>query len=187
MIDAAERLAAEGGLAAMSLRAVQEAAGQRNKSAAQYHFGTRDGLVEAIAAARMGPINERRAAMLAELGPDAELEHLVRAFIAPLAEAVVGRGTYWARFLQLASNHPVLSEIITSAFEAASYRDVRDRIDAALVHLAPTTRDRRVDQMVALVLWVLGQAESEDADDFDLDDLVAVATAVLTAPSGAST
>ena len=47
MIDAGERLAAERGIAAMSLREVQAAAGQRNKSAAQYHFGSRTGLIEA--------------------------------------------------------------------------------------------------------------------------------------------
>ncbi|HEY9555614.1 MAG TPA: TetR family transcriptional regulator, partial [Acidimicrobiales bacterium] len=72
MIEAAERLAAEQGLAAMSLREVQAAAGQRNKSAAQYHFGSRAGLVEAVIANRMGPINEARLAMLAEL--DAGIE-----------------------------------------------------------------------------------------------------------------
>ena len=53
MIDAAERLASERGLGAMSLRDVMAEAGQRNKSAAQYHFGSREGLVEAVIEARM--------------------------------------------------------------------------------------------------------------------------------------
>jgi AcrR family transcriptional regulator len=48
MVDAAERLMAERGIAAVSLREVQDAAEQRNKSAAHYHFGSREGLIRAI-------------------------------------------------------------------------------------------------------------------------------------------
>ena len=42
MITTAERIVAERGLTAMSLRVVQRESGQRNKSAAQYHFGSPD-------------------------------------------------------------------------------------------------------------------------------------------------
>ena len=58
MIDAAERLAAERGMAAMSLREVQAAAGQRNKSAAQYHFGSRAGLIEARSCERFAVLRD---------------------------------------------------------------------------------------------------------------------------------
>src|SRR3546814_12416611 len=91
MIEAAERLAAEQGLAAMSLREVQAAAGQRNKSAAQYHFGSPAGLVEAAIANRMGPINEARLAMLDDL--DACIEPTpLRDLVAVLAAKTVGSG-----------------------------------------------------------------------------------------------
>ncbi|WP_198347793.1 TetR family transcriptional regulator [Nocardia terrae] len=48
LINAAERLIAQHGYAALSLRQVGVVAGQRNNSAAQYHFGTKDGRLEAI-------------------------------------------------------------------------------------------------------------------------------------------
>ena len=48
MIRAAERLFSERGIEAVSLREVGAVAGQRNNSAAQYHFGTREGLVDAV-------------------------------------------------------------------------------------------------------------------------------------------
>ncbi|NDZ80673.1 helix-turn-helix transcriptional regulator [Streptomyces sp. SID10853] len=51
-IDAAERLFAERGIDAVSLRTVGAEAGQRNTSAAQDHFGSRQALLDAITAAR---------------------------------------------------------------------------------------------------------------------------------------
>ena len=45
IVEAAERLFAERGIEAVSLRDVSAAAGQRNHSAAQYHFGDRAQLV----------------------------------------------------------------------------------------------------------------------------------------------
>jgi len=40
LMDAAERLYAEHGFAAVSIRQISDAAGQRNKSIVQYHFST---------------------------------------------------------------------------------------------------------------------------------------------------
>src|ERR1051326_9079064 len=89
MILAAERLFAERGIAAVSLREIGAAAGQRNNSAAQYHFGSKQGLVDAVVEHRMGPINERRLALLADLdtsGRGSDLRALVEALVEPFAE-----------------------------------------------------------------------------------------------------
>lgn len=182
MIDAAERLAAEGGVAAMSLRAVQEAAGQRNKSAAHYHFGSRDGLLAAIVSTRSAPIDERRAVLLDELGDDPSLADLVRAFVQPFAEASASGQSYWARFLRVAIADPATNDVITSSLSEATYRDVRTRLEGAIDHLDDALRGRRLNQMMALVVWTLAVAEAA-GDDVDVDDLVVVATAVLTAPA----
>ncbi len=50
-MDAGERLFAERGIEGPSIRELIAEAGVGNKSALQYHFGTRDGLVSAIVAA----------------------------------------------------------------------------------------------------------------------------------------
>src|SRR5689334_23357020 len=96
LITAGEQLFAERGIGAVSLREVGTAAGQRNNSAVQYHFGSKLGLIEAILELRMATIDARRQAMLAELdaadgadGRGDDLRALVEALVRPLAEAVV--------------------------------------------------------------------------------------------------
>ncbi|MFS0736656.1 helix-turn-helix domain-containing protein [Sphingomonas sp. 1P06PA] len=68
LIRAAEALFARSGIDGASLREIANAAGQRNHNAVQYHFGTRDGLVEAIFSARMWQMEKHRAEMLSEAG-----------------------------------------------------------------------------------------------------------------------
>ncbi|NKS02706.1 TetR family transcriptional regulator, partial [Rhodococcus hoagii] len=68
MLVAAERIVAERGMPALTLKDVQLAANQANKSAAKYHFGSRDGLIEALVELRMTPVNARRQELLDEIG-----------------------------------------------------------------------------------------------------------------------
>ena len=132
MIAAAERIAVERGLGAMSVREVQAASGQRNKSAAQYHFGSREGLIEAVVADRMAPVNERRLAMLAALDArpgEPSLRELTAALVEPLAETTIGTtGSRWARFLTQGMADPALSAIVRRNVEGRSYREVRRRL-----------------------------------------------------------
>lgn len=82
ILDAAERLFAERGVDAVSLRTVLAAA-RRNVSLVHYHFGDRDGLLEAVLRRRLGPITEERIRRLAEVearGRAATLEDVLRAY-----------------------------------------------------------------------------------------------------------
>jgi AcrR family transcriptional regulator len=65
LILAAEKLFARGGIDGVSLREIAAAAGQGNHHAVQYHFGSREGLVQAVFAFRMRQMEDRRAEMLA--------------------------------------------------------------------------------------------------------------------------
>ncbi len=197
MIAAAERLAVEQGLGAMSLRAVQVASGQRNKSAAQYHFGSRDGLIEAVVAARMGPVNERRLELLAALDarPEAPTLHdLAAALVVPLAEHTIAvPSSHWARFLSQGLADPTLAEVVRRNFEGRSYRAIRTRALAALDHLPPERRERRLDHAVGLVVLSLAATEAQLAATGStpvpladmIADLVEICAAVLTAPVAA--
>jgi AcrR family transcriptional regulator len=60
LIDSAEKLFAERGIGAVSLRQINLAAGQRNVAATHYHFGSKEGLIEAVIERRMEGINARR-------------------------------------------------------------------------------------------------------------------------------
>jgi AcrR family transcriptional regulator len=102
ILDAAERLYAEKGLEGVSLREVGDAAGQRNTGAVHYHFGGRDGLVEALFERRFASIDARRRVLLGELDADGrgdDLPALVRVLVEPFTEGMDGAGGYWVRFV----------------------------------------------------------------------------------------
>ncbi|MEH6583394.1 MAG: helix-turn-helix domain-containing protein [Halioglobus sp.] len=92
LLQAAERLLAEKGLGAVSTREIAREAGQKNHSAVNYHFGSMDGLIEAVLDYRMVPLNERRRAMLEELtatGRENDLRALVEIVVEPLANELL--------------------------------------------------------------------------------------------------
>lgn len=160
MIDAAERLAAERGLAALTVQAVQEAAGQRNKSAVQYHFGGRQGLVNALVAARMAPTNARRTELLLALGPEASTRELVEALVVPLAESVLSRRpSYWARFLVQAIGDPETGFAALAAVDDQPLQVAQDRLVARLDQLPEGTRTLRVQSAFAYACVVLAAYE----------------------------
>lgn len=64
MILVGEALFASDGIDGVSLRRIAAQAGQKNHNAVQYHFGTRDGLVQAIFDFRMEQMDRHRLAML---------------------------------------------------------------------------------------------------------------------------
>lgn len=191
MIDAAERIVAEHGLGAMTVRAVQEAAGQANKSAVQYHFGDREGLIRAVIDTRMAPANERRTSMLLALEDDASLRDLVDVYVSPLAESVQSRQpSYWARFLLQAVNDPKVGLLAMESVQSEAFRAVQRRLLARLDHLPESLRTNRLGAALGFVCAALaayevgGPPEGVDADALNTD-LVDACVGLLTAPSTA--
>jgi AcrR family transcriptional regulator len=74
MILVAEALFAEGGINGVSMREIASKAGQGNHFAVQYHFGSREGLVEAIFDYRMEQMEPIRAQMLAAAEAEGRLQ-----------------------------------------------------------------------------------------------------------------
>jgi AcrR family transcriptional regulator len=89
LLDVAEQLVAEHGFDLVSLRAVTARAGV-NLAAVNYHFGTREGLFQALVERRVAPINRERLAVLDRLeaeagdGGDLRLEDVLEAFFRPV-------------------------------------------------------------------------------------------------------
>jgi AcrR family transcriptional regulator len=113
MLDAAERLFAERGIDMVSLREIGAAAGQRNLSAAQYHFGSREALVGLVITRRIWQINERRHARIDALeaaGLAGNLDAVVQATLSTLAEVV--RDEPWGvDYVRLAAQHNFRPEL----------------------------------------------------------------------------
>lgn len=186
MINEAERIAAEEGLGAMSLRAVQHAAGQRNKSAAHYHFGSRDGLIQRIAAHRMGPINERRGELFEQLDLSPELIDVVEVLVRPPAEAVLsGHPSFWARFVLATEAEPGVADVVSQDMEGQAFRLASRSILSLLEDLPEHVRIRRFNQVIGLLFHTLGRCERQEIvspDEEIIADLVRTCTAVLEAP-----
>lgn len=85
LLDAAEKLFGENGFEATSLRDITTAA-DVNLAAVNYHFQSKDSLIDAVIARRIQPVNERRLALLDAAGPAATVEQILDAFLRPVFE-----------------------------------------------------------------------------------------------------
>jgi AcrR family transcriptional regulator len=103
LLAAAEQLFATRGLGVPN-REIVAAAGQNNRSAITYHFGSRAGLVDAVCERHEIPIAQHRQHLIARLpGPrDRTTRQLVEAHIQPLAaEMTRCAPSYWARLSEM--------------------------------------------------------------------------------------
>jgi AcrR family transcriptional regulator len=113
LITAAERLFADSGIDAVSLRQINVAANQKNSSAAHYHFGSKAALILAIYAARMESVNKRRLRVL-ELMKDNQQEKDIRALVQSIVQPIVDEidaddsGSAYIGFMAQAVGHPQL-------------------------------------------------------------------------------
>ena len=87
IIDTAEALFAERGVESTSLLEVAKAAGQKNRSALQYHFTNKEGLLDAVLDKHAKNISDARVLMLDELEQRGEytLYQLIEALVLPMA------------------------------------------------------------------------------------------------------
>ena len=95
LIRAAERLFAENGLGAVSVRDITRAAGAKNESALHYHFGSKEALIRAVFADRIKDIDSKRLALMEEMDAAGEGNDMVRVMettIAPMLETCMEEG-----------------------------------------------------------------------------------------------
>lgn len=196
LIVTAERLFAEHGLG-VPLRRITQAARQKNESALQYHFGNRNGLIEAIFDLRMAPINARRMQRLDALAAGCGCMEIAESLVAPLAQGLCARDSaHYLRFLAQIQLAP--SQVPASAWNrhyasirrsAALFRDIRPElprqignlrfrlaITAMVMHLADVEREG------AAAPKPLGGA----AVALRVDDLVQAIGGILLAPAKSS-
>ncbi|MEV5540302.1 TetR family transcriptional regulator [Saccharopolyspora shandongensis] len=190
LILAAERLFAERGIGEVSLREVGAAAGQRNTSAAQYHFGNKAALIEAIFDYRMRTINEQRLRHLAEMQVEGSGNErsLLEAFVVPLAASTSEPDSHYARFLAQFSTDPRY-RTSWDWETATSLRLVWNGLRRCLAHLPEPTLRARLRMLEHLVLHTVadheraGEPSTPDRPAPWVTELVDAAEALLTAPT----
>jgi AcrR family transcriptional regulator len=85
ILDTAENLFGINGFESVSLRDITTGAGV-NLAAVNYHFQSKDALIDAVIARRIEPINARRLQLLDAAGSGASLELILEAFLRPVYE-----------------------------------------------------------------------------------------------------
>lgn len=127
--EAAERLFAERGYGAVSLREIARDAGVVPSSLV-YHFGDKLGVLKAIYELHTRPINARRLELLGEARliaePPARLRAILRAYLLPAftssAEGATGGGARFTRMRAVlsAEGDPEARRIIAEAFDTTT-------------------------------------------------------------------
>src|SRR3984893_3297580 len=200
VISAAERLFAERGVEAVSLREVGKAAASRNTAVAHYHFGGKEGLVRAIVGRRAPTLNSRRAELLdqarnraAEEGRPVTAEDLVRVLVVPLIEELDRGGHYVGFLARLAAERhraPWVAELDDSS--PASFREVARLLAAELPGLNRRRYRHRRDLLVQLVVGSLAARQNAETSGEQrlgpraefVEDLLEAAAGLMLAPGG---
>lgn len=162
VVDAAERLFAEHGVAVVSNRQVGEAAGQGNTAVVGYHFGSRTELIRAIAQRHNTELERLRAQMIEELGERPTLRDWVACLVQPSAEhhASLGSPSWYARFGAQVSTDPVLRAIMSDeAMTSPSLQRILVGLNRCLPALSPEVRAERGNMSRLLIVHVFAERE----------------------------
>jgi AcrR family transcriptional regulator len=164
ILVAAERLYAERGVVSVSNRQIGEAAGQRNTAVVGYHFGTKTGLIQAIAERHAEALEQVREAVLAPRRDSTDLRDWVTCMVTPLPRYLgsLTAPTWYARFTAQVLTDPVLrSALGVNTRRSPAFVAVREGLDGCLRHLPDRVRRERRD--LASTLLVHASAEFESA------------------------
>lgn len=193
LLLAAERLFAERGIDAVSLRAIMAAAGA-NVASVHYHFGSKPALVEALIKDRSEQVSARRSELLDAIEASREVSArlLAEAFVRPVAELASSGEAAWVTFIAgiIGSGHPALSMLVGGfRAQARRYIVLMQRLDPGL----PLRTVRfRLTQAMSLTFRVLGDLDGSQGllslsgprltPDEVAGELTDVVTAIIAGP-----
>ncbi|GGA03887.1 TetR/AcrR family transcriptional regulator [Dyella caseinilytica] len=159
ILTAAEALFAQRGFEGASLRQLTAAAGV-NLAAVNYHFGSKDNLVEEVFRRRLDQLNARRLAALKQVvgQPDATLEDVLAAFIRPALDlSHDGGGSLFMRVLARAfAEH----DDSLRKFLSDNYGHVMRQFTAEFARLLPQLSKEELYWRIDLVTGALTHAMS---------------------------
>jgi TetR/AcrR family transcriptional regulator, regulator of cefoperazone and chloramphenicol sensitivity len=177
LLRAGERLFAAHGIHQVRLREINALAGQRNSSALHYHFGSREGLVEAILSEHQTAMDQDVRPALDALGV-ASTEPSVRAIVGIWVDALAGRlRTEPGRdFLRLLPQ--VLDTVNRTVREGTDLRNSAQSartfalLDACLADLPTAVRRERLVaySLILTTLFADRSALVEAGEPLSLDD-----------------
>lgn len=161
ILAAAERLFARHGFDGTTTRALTREA-EVNLAAVNYHFGSKEGLLEAVFRNCFEPINRERLRLLDEAearapGQPLPIRTLLRMFVAPALEALAGEHTGVTSILSRLHHepHPAVEELIQRVTLPVVQRYAA-AVQRSLPHLDPRRVLLRGHFMIGAMLYALG-------------------------------
>jgi len=139
ILAAAEELFAHTGVARTSLRAITALA-RVNLAAVNYHFGSKEGLVEEVYRRRLEPLNRARLANLDRLEKRARkptLEEVLEAFMSPVSQIARDPAQGGPTVMRLLGQSHTEAEESFKSWFVGEYRQVLERYHTALCRLLP--------------------------------------------------
>jgi AcrR family transcriptional regulator len=167
----AERLFAERGIDAVSLREIGQVAGQRNNAATQYHFGTRSELLRAIYNFRAQSINARRLEIIELLraeGRTGDVHALLTAMLTPHVESLADPDNYFLGFLaRLLTDQATLSVISREsvAEHMAGYDQLMEYMHARMPRINAEDFYRRLTSVFNWAIHTLAEYDAVEGGD----------------------
>lgn len=161
----AERLFAEHGLSGVGMRAISAEA-EVNLASIAYHFGSKEGLLEALFAFRAAPIAEERMRLLDEVEVAhhgaAPLEAILEAFIRPALiigpQSPPGGEAFRRLRARLATEPEKLARrILSKAFDKSSRRYI-EAVTAALPDLPRADVEWRFQFMLGAMFYTMANS-----------------------------
>ncbi|MCA4761811.1 TetR/AcrR family transcriptional regulator [Mycobacterium sp. SMC-2] len=188
LMEVAERLFATRGIEAVTLREIQEAAGQSNTSVIRYHFGSRDGLIRALIGFRLSTLGTERQEMLARMrdeGKEADPRAVVWLLVRPLANSIEA-GQMFVPFLARLSEDPRARTDYWPDHVDDDWTQERleELVEAALQDLPERVRRGRTFQLYISLLNVLAESarSGHGINEAQLHNYVDGWVGMLTAP-----
>lgn len=162
LMEVAERLFATRGIEAVTLREIQEAAGQSNTSVIRYHFGSRDGLIRALIAYRQSALGLQRQQMLAQMraeGKEADPRAVVWLLVRPLANSIAADEMFVPFLARLSEDPRARTDYWPEHVDDDwTQEQLETLVDAALQDLPERVRRGRTFQLYISLLNVLAEA-----------------------------
>lgn len=159
ILSAAEQLFAQRGFDGASLRQLTSAAGV-NLAAVNYHFGSKDKLVEQVFRRRLDALNQRRLAALGEVVglPQTTLEDVLEAFIRPALD--LSHDDSGALFMRVLARAFAEHDDSLRQFLSDNYGHVMRQFTAEFARLLPQLDKSELYWRIDLVTGALTHAMS---------------------------
>ena len=158
LLLAAERLFAEHGLDGISLRQISIEAGSSNNSAIRYHFGTKDDLLRAIFAYRLGDLMQRRALLRARANPD-DLRAQLEAHVLPLIELAESPDSSYVSFIEQLQRAGAVEVLLHQSDAVKSQDEFAAGMQRLLAHIPESARSMRIQQAQDVAVHLAAERE----------------------------